>query len=666
MNARAGLLTTCLLWSCLWALPRLQAQSTASGSPEAAAAAGKLRQLPVERVRLLSVDEFHGGAALSPDGRWLAYSTKTLHLLPMENGLPAGDPIELISPLTGEPISGGWPQWPANDVLLFTGPGMDGSNHLNRMRIDPRGGRAVEAPRRVSLDPVFRGYALSPSGDSLVYIALESDRRTLKVMSTFGGPALTLEVSGRLVGFPGWDREGRIYYHVQRSVTDESAQLFRVRPGGEPELVGEFGGKTYVDPDAGTLLYPLCFNNLIGIPACGPEVRLATLDGLDLGTVDMQPGWGGYVVEGGAAGDLYVTAYREQFPIWSVDLQSGETTEVCAEGCWSVNTWLGNTRLSYSTGSPSGSRFREFDLTTGVARDLDVPDVPGSGIRLSSPDGRWLLYGPKDPERPRTVIHLRDLETGSDRILTDNGTWTAAGGLMPHITGRGGYRGRDGQTFLFSTEQSGVQDIWRVEADGSPWRLWRFPAGRSFVPTAVRADWLVFPSHGPNWAGDPAKPQQLLLARPGMTEPQVLYEAPAGTNVSGGTWSRDGRRIAFTVGDAIRVLDIQISGDTAAFSLDSRQYAFANPWGGIYWDAEDEGLVVLGYRTQDDSLTGIWHLDLRTGQATPVNPPQEGMILEMRMSPDGRRIAYDMERITGVDLWRVRIGRPRQPVHQER
>jgi len=200
-----------------------------------------------------------------------------------------------------------------------------------------------------------------------------------------------------------------------------------------------------------------------------------------------------------------------------------------------------------------------------------------------------------------------------------------------------------------------------VEVEGSPRRLWRFPTGRSFVSTAVWADWLVFPSHGPNWAGDPNEPEQLLLAGPGMTEPQVLYEAPGGRNVYPGPWSRDGSRIAFMVGDAIRVLDIEISGEDASFSLDSREYRLPQEPAEVYWDAEDEGLVVLGWAAQDVPLTNqVWHLDLGTGQTTQITSAEEGDIWEIRMSPDGRRIGYSMEWTTGVELWRLRIGQPRR------
>lgn len=654
MKSRADLFGLCGFLLLFWAPAPLRAQSTAPGSAEAGPAATELVQIPVERVRLLETKELYGGAALSPDGRWLAYSTGTLHLLPMEDGLPAGNPVELAAPGTGGPIEGAWPQWPANDVVLFTGPKIYDAQPMYRVRIEPGQGRAVEAPRRVSLDPVFRGYGLSPSGDSVVYIAMESEQRTLKVMSSLGGPSQPIETTGRLVGFPRWDRDGRIYYHIEQKVTDASTQLFRVRLGGTLELVGEFGGYTYVDPDAGTLLYPLCFNRLIGMPACGPETRLATLNGQDLGTVEMEGG----VVEGGTGGDLYVTTYLSEYPLRVVDLESGEEREVSAGPDWWLDDWLGDTRVAYWGGSPAGSHLWEFDLATGVTRDLGVPE---SSMRGSAIDGRWYLYGPRVPGSPRTEIRLRDLEAGTDRVLTNNGTWTAAGGLKPHIRGRGGYLRRDGRTLLYSTEQDGVQEIWAVEPESSPRRLWRLRPEQSFVPTAVRGDWLAFRSYGPNWQGDPEEPPRLLLAGPGMTEPQVLYEAPAGTNLSGGTWSRGGDRIAFNAGGAIRILDIDISGRSALVSLDPREYRLPQEPGEIYWDAEDQGLVVLAWATDDapdvSPRNQVWHLDLTTGRTTQITSAEDGSIWEMRMSPDGRHIVYIMERSGGVELWRFRIGR---------
>jgi len=128
---------------------------------------------------------------------------------------------------------------------------------------------------------------------------------------------------------------------------------------------------------------------------------------------------------------------------------------------------------------PDGNQLVFGSLVTTPSDDSDLMTVAFSGKKLSSvstlvsragmetfpdfsPDGKRLAYSFWPVERPRSSffgvvedIWIRDLETGSDRQLTDLNADSYEPAWSP-----------DGSRIAFTSNANGQYDIWIIDADG--------------------------------------------------------------------------------------------------------------------------------------------------------------------------------------------------------
>jgi Tol biopolymer transport system component len=179
--------------------------------------------------------------ALSPDGRWVAFTARPAQTAAIH--------LQIIAASGGQPVtltSGDYadtrPTWfPSGDRILFKSSRVGGA--LMSIRIDPASGRALGQPQRVTVDDVHpAAFAVSPDGKQIAYATGPRDGRVqLKTIPATGGTARVVleEPKGPFVQLY-WPTQGTLRY----AVVDEPTMRFTVKTvsptGGAAAVVATY------------------------------------------------------------------------------------------------------------------------------------------------------------------------------------------------------------------------------------------------------------------------------------------------------------------------------------------------------------------------------------------------------------------------------------------
>jgi len=597
--------------------------------------------------------------SLSPDGRWIAFSTSSeadgeegLWLIPAEGG----EAIRLT-----EGNSDGQPVWfPSGDKLAFRSSrparGGEGGIYVMTLSLDPETGRPTGPPRQVSIERISAFLDVSPDGEWISFVDWTEGKQAVLVVPAVGGASRRLIEANPAV--PVWAPDGEsLYYTVDQPVSGQA--LVRVF------LQGSQVDTVFTWPRAIRV-----FGYREGMPFLLREIpqeeknedsewEVATLEGVPLGRFELPGGMdpsysltstGGLLVvkddmlttvevlpiDGGPPRELNLNGGRNPVLGWSPDGQQ-----------LLVRTALDGEEM-YFLAATDGSSMRQVPLP-GEALDAFEP--------VLSKDGSHLLFAVNDGEDEPVSLKVLDIENGGTREISRPSFPVVTESF--EVSGRGTTWGRDDDDFLF-VEQNGDAYELRGFPPTGPSRLLR--TFRRGLPASIgvyenRIAYVWGPDGSTNFLD---RQSSVELAIVGDTEAQMVLTFRG--LIESVTWSRDGRCLALK---AYRMPENQESPgfpspELIVLEFDSAGNVIGEPavltppdmyWWSPHWLPNGRGLLVVG----NDG--NIWRVSLDAGvRPVPVTGDLSDSVWWFKISPDGRSIAYTKNILQGSSIWRVDLG----------
>jgi Tol biopolymer transport system component len=624
------------------------------GTPSVATLVSELRAQEVPKVkpqytRLFGADTLSiSQAAISPDGRWIAFThgesdRQNLWLTSVEGGEPVR--------LTGGRYYDADPKWfPAGDRLAFrstrpAGPQQD-KDYVMTLGIDPDIGEPVGPPRQITLErPLF--YALSPDGKWIAYSMWEGEsdrRRALKVLPANGGSPRT--ILSRRMGPLAFSEDGDSIYFA--GYLGASRGILRVSvDGGEPEVISagvEFENFRF-SPGARR------FAHVIDETGEERTVEVATIDGQPLAhlTVPKRMRLLGY-----APDDALLLAITDVVaPLRVMPVSGGAPRQLTEAQAYDIPlAWRPDgEEIFFSTRLNGHGVFMLAPLNGGAMRQVPLPSADSAGI-VSGPKlsgtGRHVLYGSLNEDRHTGSLRIFDLEDETSRDLTrsfwTNRYWDVA---------------LDGEHFVYWELGDDRYELRSVYPTGSPRTLWSFPKDEEPPAVAVRGDRVAFVGASGDASTLYVGSAGAEVAVPALTVDGEIYIEPA-------AWAPDGTRIVVVALRGSVMTDALVVGVTPEGRRVGEPRALnltGGPkwWWDMRWLPDGSGFTVLGQGAEGMVDTEVWLVSL-----DPETPPlaltkdEQGTIWRYALSPDGRHIAYSIEVPRGSSLWCVDLEEVRQ------
>jgi Tol biopolymer transport system component len=592
--------------------------------------------------------------AMSPNGKWVVFPTvtgvaasMTLWIAPLEGGEPA----RLLegSYLDHQPV---W--FPRSDRILFrsTRPSRSDSPgaFLMTVPIDPDRGRATGPPRQVTLEKVLQwGFAVSPDGGRIAYVAGAGVDRVLKVIPANGGAARTV-VDGGIISFPAWGADGEhIYYMLRRTETGPWAVMRVAAEGGTPHTSSDWPVWVFVSPDARTICRE------ITATAGQPHVyEVATIQGRALARFHLPK----TMIVAAFAPDgrsLLAIMQHTAAPLRVLSLDGGPARQLTETRAYDVPWgWTSDgSGIFFETELNGSEVFMIAPRDGGAMRQVRLPGprYERYGPVLSG-DGKHVLHAVVDESTGTPVLKIIDLSDGSEREISRT-LWDRYRTFNP---------ARAGDDFLYGERLEGRFEF-RAVRPGGPSRLLRSFATDGFPPLIdVHDDRVAFTE----FVGDSTS-MSLFIARAGKPDAKrvLTVEGLLGTRGSNGpVWSPDGRMLALAYGapDAddrdVMVVEISEDGELVGEPRIVDLEPGPNWWWGLTWLPDGSGFVLNGYEAdQGPPGTNVWLVSLDPGtDAVALTADDPNDTWAFSLSPDGKYIAYSSDVHAGSSVWRVELG----------
>jgi Tol biopolymer transport system component len=389
----------------------------------------------------------------SPDGRWIAYfSSANLYKSPT-----GGGDAQLVAPTPGPDFrQGAW--GPDGTIVVSTGGTPGASDGL--WKLEPGQSelaRLTDPPEREAhLAP-----EILPDGRTVLFTLRTVDAVSIAAVPLDGGVVRTVMTGARS---PRYLASGHLFF--QRSGSDD-LMLTRFDPAslsasGDPQrlatiaVVNEVAA--YAVADEGTLIY-----SAPGETAEDTRYSIVAVDrgGNERVLLDAPGNYAQPRVSPDGQSILYRQVGVPFCDLWTLDLARGIRTRVTVEGDNHDPLWHPNGRdIVWTTQLPSG-----FEVRMGpVDRSRPVRTLVKGSEGLSpaswTRDGRLLAYieiGPGPSPSAHSTIHLLDTQTGETRRLTTSRFRELTPAFSP-----------DGQWIAWASDETGAFEIYiqRV-SDGS-------------------------------------------------------------------------------------------------------------------------------------------------------------------------------------------------------
>jgi Tol biopolymer transport system component len=630
-------------------------------------AAQEVPEIEPPLSRLYGSDELDFGGlfvsgAISPDGRWLVYSRARVEDATEEaDPMLGADGMNLwIVPLDGsrEPIrltTGAYwdagPFWfPSGDRILFRSTRADPGGrfqYLMTLDIDPSTGRAMSVPRQITLEPTLfnPSYQVSPDGRQVVYVARPAeegrDDFMLKVLPAIGGQARTVWGQREAMDRPVWGDDGFLYFLSALAVGQDVA----VSPGYAIRRVPAAGGEvetvsTWPDVSAGVLSADGRTFLWRTTPRRSETAvyEVASVHGRGMARFTLPQNM---TLSGCFTRDAYeclATTENATAPLKVIPVNGGPTRQLSEGGGhnWPLG-WTPDGREVVIGSEIDGTRIMmAAPLSGGVVRQLYRQPPEEWVYGPSVLEGRYVLYGAKDPSDGAVVLRILDVQSGLSREIT-RAPWVNYTRYNPS---------QSADRFLYAERRAGRFEFRAVHPEGEPVLLRAFP-DTAFPPTiGVHGERIAY------WVESDGR-STLYLARAGESQALAVLTFPGSVGQRGSSppvWSPDGRHLATGYWRAetneLDALIVEIDESSHAAGAPRVLEELTESWWSLAWTPAGDAFVVVG--------GDVWMVSI-DGQAPPMNLTREepGPIWSYALSPDGRHIAVSPEVRRGGAIWLV-------------
>ncbi|MCK5653464.1 MAG: PD40 domain-containing protein, partial [Gemmatimonadetes bacterium] len=583
---------------------------------------GPADDLPVIEPRLTRIigsDTLEiGGAALSPDGRWVVYSATS----------PGGNYLWVISSEGGEPSrlvetrDVSLPAWfPDGDRIAYW------SFHLRAILtvpFDGGTGRASGAPRRVTLDDTPRGFRLSPDARWIAYRFGVMGDMVIKVIPSNGGTARTVVEPSHMLFVMDWSRDGQfIYYTVREPEAPGARPVMRVSvEGGIPQRV-----EREPTGDAAPAV-PFRVRAAAGREGGGSSLEIRTYDARPVARFGMpQNARVGFFLPPFSQDGRHLLSVvsNTAFPLRLLPIAGGTPRQLGEARAWeSPLGWSPDgEEVLFASVLDGRTAIMSAPVEGGAAREIaPMPvGVRRAGDRWAHPvtfsrDGRYLTYSTPTPGSPDRTLVVRSMANGEDRVITNSLFYHEAFRLV----GPGGTSNTAGDEFLY-LERNGDQVELRATPPVGPSRLLRsFSLAEGKWAKGVFGDRVAYAAADgePLLPGLP--PGRIVVAQgPGGIPREVA--SPESVTFDDIVWSPDGRWIAattFVIAEPVEESEIKVLvvgvGPDGEVTVPAR--LIDNPTTGSAWDLRwlpDGSAVTLYGQSLPDFAFDIWLVPVQNG-----------------------------------------------------
>jgi Tol biopolymer transport system component len=592
----------------------------------------------VKRTKLLSSDSFTvRGPALSPDGRWVVFQAYAalnswkgnLWIVPAAGGMAA--------PITTGQFVDNVPVWfPASDRILFQSSRVKGA--LMALRIDPKTGRAIGGPERITLEPSGIHFAVSPDGQHIAY----AGGRALKIVPANGGAARTLVVAdtGHFVT-PQWTADGKFVEYIL------GRAMMRVPvAGGAPTSVLTFAGTGLVQRGPRTIA--------TGVVAQGGGVHLGALSVLSLGgdtlarfevpdLVGAPRQMIGLTNDPGtivAASDAGVYATR----VASVDGGAPRTIRAGSNDDWPI-AWSADSKSVWVGTMLSPGRHAIVSVPAAGGAIKTVLEDSSFSLEVPTIDGRLVYYTPRavPPNRSHS-LRVFDVATKKSELIADSAD-------VPFLDNSGNPMLSSRDEFAYIARRR----------NGVEFRVWSPVSRQSRVVRSVPAIIPMAAVHNDLLAyvttnGDSSR---LFVARGNGQEHEVRALQGAVRTL---VWSGDGKTLSAMTTSFSTDANWRPEGDILFVDIDAsgapagpvRAVAAPGQPSRQAWLPDGSGTIALVMNSKFQG--NLYRIPARgTGAPVQIARGETGLIWDFVLSPDGKSVAYPAELQGPSVLWKIEI-----------
>jgi serine/threonine protein kinase/Tol biopolymer transport system component len=480
--------------------------------------------------------------AISPDGKWLAYSAlnggkETIWVRQLATG--SNVPVE-IQTMAGQGSSG-LAFSPDGNFLYFNRRIPD--TQVSALYVAPSLGGAVREVVRDVDSPI----SLSPDGKRAAFVRYDQkDNHTDLILANLEGSgeqklASAFVPAGFSTQGPAWSPDGKRIAVARNESEDGAAwyiETIEVATGKATQLGGHwvFPRQLAWLPDGSGLLFPSsakgsAFNSQVWtLSYPGGESRRITND-LNL-----------YVQMGvtGDASSLVTVRAVLISSLWTMPAGAGAFPDAAgkqitpgidrADGYMGLS-WLPSGQIFYGAYSSGALLLAMVDADGGNAKDLQL----GSGYHA----------GPAGCGDGKSILYTASVQGGGEKIMRANPDGSNPRALTPGPSDAFPVCSLDGTWAVYQQNHGGMSGLWKVSLDGgAPVKLLEGAAKPEISPDSRWVAALYFPT--------PDSPGQLGVISKDGGELRAVFDLPKGADLGNEqahkmNWTPDGHGIAYVV-----------------------------------------------------------------------------------------------------------------------